>query len=211
MPFIQKAIETGYAFIAHYAVIEKVLSNEYVMYPAIFIRFRYISSGVSKVVSYGQPVVAYCDLKIDSIMEKAVTVKDSVIEKTMSSKNQVEEYIAGLVSRYNHEKSEVVSKAKGYKAALTEQISVISDSAQVNGLKEKVAESVRQAPDMMRSISNKAVSLTKQGLEISIGQEKTETVMNTVKTHTPKFVSSLLSMETSDLATEASPASVAAH
>ena len=161
--------------------------------------------------------MTYTDAKIDLVLEKAISMKESVVGVAATSKTFVGEYVSGIVARYNVEKSGVFSKAKEYKSAISEQINnVISESSvPVNGLKEKVAESVRQAPDMMRSISNKAVSLTKQGLEISIGQENTETVMNTVKTHTPKFVSSLLAMESTDAAfaepTIPVAASVAAH
>jgi hypothetical protein len=74
-----------------------------------------------------------------------------------------------------------------------------------------VEESVKQAPEVVRSLSKKAVSLTKQGLEISIGQEKTETVLNSVKTHTPKFVSSLLGSEAPEPAIVSESPVVAAH
>ena len=96
--------------------------------------------------------------------------------------------------KYNNGKEEVITKAKGYKTAV---------SATISNANSRVEESVKQAPEVVRSLSNKAVSLTKQGLEISLGQEKTESVLNSVKTHTPKFVSSLLSLE------QATP--VAAH
>ena len=196
MPIIQKTIETGYSAIQHLPLVDKVLANKYASNISRYLlTFRYISAGIQLAVSYGKSAVTYVDCKIDTVIEKAVSVKDTAVETTLSSKNLLSEYVAGLINRYNQEKFEVISKAKGYKSAISEQITVLSDSAPVNGLKVKVAESVRQAPDMMRSLSNKAVSLTKQGLEISIGQEKTETVLNTVKTHTPKFVSSLLAME----------------
>ena len=153
----------------------------------------YVHSGIELIVQYGKPVVDMLDRNIESVVGKAASVKN------------------GLISRYNSSKEEVIIKAKGYKSAITEQVSN-------SGLKTKVEESVRQAPEMVRSLSTKAVSLTKQGLEISIGHEKTESVINTVKTHTPKFVSSFLETEPADVPVNAAvaepssvPATVAAH
>ena len=100
-----------------------------------------------------------------------------------------------VVNKYKSGKEEVITKAKGYKSAISEQVSTTISHTNVNDIKSRVEESVKQAPEVVRSLSNKAVSLTKQGLEISIGTEKTETVVNTVKTHTPRFVSSFLAEE----------------
>jgi hypothetical protein len=108
------------------------------------------------------------------------------------------------VAKCNQRKDEVFNKARGYSSVISEQVSQLSQT----NVREKVEESVRQAPEIVRSISNKAVSLTKQGLEISIGQENTASVFNTVKTHTPKFVSSLLAEPRTDAS---NPAAVAAH
>ena len=116
-----------------------------------------------------------------------------------------------IVIKYNTSKDEVMTKAKGYKTAISEQVQTTISSANVNDLKTRVEESVKQAPEVVRSLSNKAVSLTKQGLEISIGQEKTESVLNSVKTHTPKFVSSLLSSEEPEAAIVNEAPAVAAH
>lgn len=133
---------------------------------------------------------------LDRAMERVSTVKGSVLE----SRSHVSGYMSQLVDKYNQEKADVILKAKEYKTSLSGQVS----------------ETVKQAPEVVKNLSNKAASLTKQGLEISIGQEKAETVMNTVKTHTPKFVTSLLSAGTptetvSAGPTEVAPEPVAAH
>ncbi len=150
-------------------------------------------SGIEIAVSYGEPIVNVIDQKIDSLIGKASDVKNVIVIK------------------YNNRKDEVMTRAKGYKAAISEQVQTTISCANVNDLKSRVEESVKQAPEVVRSLSNKAVSLTKQGLEISIGQEKTESVLNSVKTHTPKFVSSLLSSEAPEPAIVSESPVVAAH
>ncbi len=115
-------------------------------------------------------MVEVIDKKIDGLIEMVSDVKSVIVQK------------------YNNSKEEVITKAKGYKTAV---------STTLSNANSRVEESVKQAPEVVRSLSNKAVSLTKQGLEISLGQEKTESVLNSVKTHTPKFVSSFLSLEQS--------------
>jgi hypothetical protein len=152
-----------------------------------------VHSGIEIAVSYGEPIVNVIDQKIDSLIGKASDVKNVIVIK------------------YNNRKDEVMTRAKGYKAAISEQVQTTISCANVNDLKSRVEESVKQAPEVVRSLSNKAVSLTKQGLEISIGQEKTESVLNSVKTHTPKFVSSLLSSEAPEPAIVSESPVVAAH
>lgn len=144
-------------------------------------------------MSYGEGIVEIVDTKIDSLIGKASDVKNVIVIK------------------YNTSKDEVMTKAKGYKTAISEQVQTTISSANVNDLKTRVEESVKQAPAVVRSLSNKAVSLTKQGLEISIGQENTESVLNSVKTHTPKFVSSLLSAEEPEAGLVKESPAVAAH
>jgi hypothetical protein len=152
-----------------------------------------VHSGIEITVSYGEPIVNLIDQNIDSLIGKASDVKNVI------------------VIRYNNRKDEVITRAKGYKAAISEQVLTTISSTNVNDLKSRVEESVKQAPEVVRSLSKKAVSLTKQGLEISIGQEKTETVLNSVKTHTPKFVSSLLGSEAPEPAIVSESPVVAAH
>ena len=151
---------------------------------------RYVHSGIELVVQLAKPVVIMLDANIDRVSGKVFEVKTN------------------LAQRYHNGKEEVIMRAKGYKSAISEQVSNIS-SSNVSDLRSKVQESVRQAPDVVRSISNKAVSLTKQGLEISIGHEKTETVVNTVITHTPRFVTSLLAQVSEPSLPEAIPVKVA--
>lgn len=139
---------------------------------------------------YGAPVVQVIDTKLDGICVVASDVRNV------------------LMNKYNSGKDEVMTKAKGYKTAISEQVSTTIAQTNVSELKSRVEESVKQAPEVVRSLSNKAVSLTKQGLEISIGHEKTESVLNTVRTHTPRFVTSLL---TSEIAEAPAQAVVAAH
>lgn len=103
---------------------------------------------------------------------------DKKLEQVLGKASEIRR---NVMNKYNHSKDEVILKAK---------------------------DSVRQAPEMVRTISNRAASLTKQGLEISIGHDNTETVLNKVKTHTPKFVTQLL-FEPS--LPEAIPAPVSAH
>jgi hypothetical protein len=154
---------------------------------------RYVHSGVETITSYGLPVVDCIDARLDSISSLASDFKQMIVRK------------------FNNSKEEVISKAIVYKTAISEQVQTTISSANVTDFRSRVEESVKQAPEVVRSLSNKAVSLTKQGLEISIGHEKTETVLNSVKTHTPKFVSSLLRLEQADAPLVAGPAAVAAH
>lgn len=112
---------------------------------------------------------------IDNALNRVITVKGSVLE----SRKQMSGYVSIMLNKYNQEKNEVILKAKEYRSSLTGQVS----------------ETVKQAPEVVKNLSNKAASLTKQGLEISIGHEKTESVLNSVKTHTPRFVTSFLSTE----------------
>jgi DNA-binding protein len=112
---------------------------------------------------------------IDNALNRVITVKGSVVE----SRKQMSGYVSIMLNKYNQEKNEVILKAKEYRSSLTGQVS----------------ETVKQAPEVVKNLSNKAASLTKQGLEISIGHEKTESVLNSVKTHTPRFVTSFLSTE----------------
>ncbi len=125
------------------------------------------------VVEYGKGIVETVDGFLDRALERVSSVKGSVIE----SRKNVSGYMSQLVVKYNQEKADVILKAKEYKSSLSGQVS----------------ETVKQAPEVVKHLSSKAASLTKQGLEISIGQEKAESVMNTVKTHTPRFVASFLS------------------
>jgi len=135
-------------------------------------------------------------------MDRFHALRASMIKRVIESKEQVSVYVNGVVNRYNKEKDEVIVKAKGYKSAISEQIQVLKTENAVITAKVK-----QQAPEMVK----KAVSLTKQGLEISIGQEKTVTVINTVKTHTPRFVTSFIeaSVATSVVPTTTTP--VEAH
>lgn len=138
------------------------------------------------IIQIGSPIIENLDKNIDSIITRASSLGHD------------------FVAKCNQRKDEVFNKARGYSSVISEQVSQLSQT----NVREKVEESVRQAPEIVRSISNKAVSLTKQGLEISIGQENTASVFNTVKTHTPKFVSSLLAEPKTDAS---NPAAVAAH
>jgi hypothetical protein len=108
------------------------------------------------------------DTVLDNIFVRVEAVRASVMKKAFESKNQVNMYVNGAVDRYNKEKDQVMVKAKGYKSALSEQIQVIKSENPVGEITAKV----KQAPEMVRSLSNKAVAWTKQGLEKSIGQEK---------------------------------------
>lgn len=162
-------------------------------YHSLNVENSYVHSGMEYIIQIGTPLVDRLDKNIDSIVTRASTVGYE------------------FVAKCNKRKDDVITKAKGYSSAISEQVFQISQT----NVREKVEESVRQAPEIVRSISNKAVSLTKQGLEISIGQENTASVFNTVKTHTPKFVSSLLSEPPTEVSAPPNEASestvVAAH
>ncbi len=171
MPIIRSTIERGFSLVEKLPVAPTVLSNKYgSSNMTVHPISSYVHSGVELIVSYGGPVVDVLDKKIDGLIEMASDVKNVIVQK------------------YNNSKEEVITKAKDYKTAV---------SATLSNANSRVEDSVKQAPEVVRSLSNKAVSLTKQGLEISLGQEKTESVLNSVKTHTPKFVSSFLSLEQS--------------
>ena len=91
-------------------------------------------------------MVEVIDKKIDGLIEMVSDVKSVIVQK------------------YNNSKEEVITKAKGYKTAV---------STTLSNANSRVEESVKQAPEVVRSLSN------------------------SVKTHTPKFVSSFLSLEQS--------------
>ena len=204
MPVIQRTFEFSYSLVERLPFADRILKNRYVTTSKIPLICSLISSGIQMVASYGKVVVVAADTHIDSAFESVSTIKASVLGKALESKDRVSQYASDIVNRYHHEKAEVLTKAKGYKSAISEQITVISEGTAVSDLKNKVTESVKQAPEVVKNLSNRAVSVAKQGLEISIGHEKTETVFKTVKTHTPKFVTSLLSSEITS-ATEPSP------
>jgi hypothetical protein len=138
------------------------------------------------IIKISSPIVDRLDEKLDAVVTTASTLRSD------------------LVATYTARRNDVISKVRGYSSAISEQVSQFSQTQ----VRVKVEESVRQAPEIVRSISNKAVSLTKQGLEISIGQENTASVINTVITHTPKFVSSLLAEPAVE---ETGTSAVAAH
>jgi hypothetical protein len=177
MPVIKSSIEYFYSVAETLPVINRVLAIKYVFKCCTSILIRYVHSGVELMTKYGAPIVDAIDNKLDGMRVVTCDVRNF------------------LMNKYNCGKDEVITKAKGYKTAISEQVSTTIAQTNVSELKSRVEESVKQAPEVVRSLSNKAVSLTKQGLEISIGHEKTESVLNTVRTHTPRFVTSLLTPE----------------